>query len=743
MATVNPAHQTTVAKLYVALFNRAPDASGFAYWGQALANSVSIPVVTSALLSSPESLAIYTRAQTSAEFVATFYQTVFGRAPDASGLSFWTGELDAAGGVNVTAAKAQLVMKIVDVVSTPLPIKPADLSDAQYAETVNDREIFRKKVLAGIDFATLMNSDDMGMAKQVLANVTAPATPVFVDPTPSEQSPAPVAPRPDPNKVFVLTTGGDTLVGGPGNDTFNAPIFGSSNSINTHDNLEGGDGLDTLNASLVLPWREVPTLNNIEVVNVTTRSAGVTIDLRNATGVTHAGFTGGDAGSDGLIFNVGDAKLSVSNQNSNAAFSGSTATALSLSLKQVGAAGSLTTVDLAKYGAGIGTDGAGPGAKATTHNIDATNAYVALAESRASTAVTEVNVVAAGANALTLSVADAATVKTLTLTGNGAVDFSGRALSALETFTGGSGNVTLAIDGALSASARVNLGSGNDTITLAKGSVKGASIDGGDGDDTIITGSVTHAIAGKTVPVDVHVVAVGAATGVPDATVDTVSVTILGQRIVTDPVDITKPIAVASAIAAAVYAEGTLVSKGLKVVELLDVLMFRFTGEYVGTLYPLTTYDGNADDQHGSLALKISKSVGLMGMPAVPGSVDTLTGGAGADIFKFTTADVSSKAGAVTAIITDFVSGTDKIQVLNAGAASSANFVKAGAAVGSFTKVLMDADAALDGTVHYYAGQVGTNSYLVTDIDGLGYTNVIQLTGVSLAGINATDITAM
>ena len=43
----------------------------------------------------------------------------------------------------------------------------------QYAETLNKREIFRKKVLASIDFAMMMKSDDMGMAKLVLANVTA------------------------------------------------------------------------------------------------------------------------------------------------------------------------------------------------------------------------------------------------------------------------------------------------------------------------------------------------------------------------------------------------------------------------------------------------------------------------------------------------------------------------------------------------------------------------------------------
>ena len=268
-------------------------------------------------------------------------------------------------------------------------------------------------------------------------------------------------------------------------------------------------------------------------------------------------------------------------------------------------------------------------------------------------------------------------------------------------------------------------------------------IDGGDGNDIIVTGGVTHAAAARSVPVDIHVVAVGAATGTPDATVDTVSVTILGQQIITDPVNISNGIAVASAIKAAVNAEGTLVSKGLKVFAFLDVLTFTFAGDYVGTTHPLTSYDGNADGQHGSLTLNISRSSGSTTLAAVVGSVDTLTGGAGADIFKFTTADVSSKAGAVTAIITDFVSGTDKVQVLKAGAASGANFVKAGAAVGSLAQVLTDADAALDGTVHYYLGQVGTDSYLVTDIDGSGYTNVVQLNGVSLAGLNVGDITAM
>lgn len=583
MATTTPAQQKAIANLYIALFNRAPDASGFDFWNQALADGGSLFSITGAFLNSSESTVIYPSSQTATAFVATLYHTVFGRTPDASGLAFWTNMLNQAGGVASTPAKALVVSKIVELVSTPLTVQPADLSYAQYAQTVADRALFAKKLDISVDFATELKSNDLVLAKWVLANLSLKMN------VATEPAPAPV----DPAMRFTLSTGGDTFIGGPGNDTFKAPVFAGSNSLNTHDDLDGGDGIDTLNASLSFQWREIPTLNKIEIVKLTTLGTGVMLDLRNATGVTHVGFTGGDASSDGLIFNVGAASLSVADQTSNAAFTGSTATTLSLSLSQVGSASNLSTVDLARYGAGTGTDGNGDGAMATRHVIQMTNAYVALAETKSSAVVTEVSVAATGANALSLSVADAATVKHLTVTGDGSVDFSGRVLSALDTFTGGNGAIKLTV-GALSSTARIELGAGDDVITLAQGAATGA----------------------------------------------------------------------------------------------------------------------------------------------------TIVGGAGADTFVFNTSDVNSVAGAVTAIITDFVSGTDKIQVLNAGAGSVANFVKAGAAMGSLAAVLTAAESALNGTVHYYVGQVGNDAYLVTDIDGSGYTNVIKLTSVELAGVAAADIVA-
>jgi hypothetical protein len=724
MATTTPAQQTAIANLYVALYNRAPDATGFEFWSQALGNGASLFTVATSFVSSPEAVTVYPASQTAQQFVSSFYQTVFRRAPDAEGLAFWTGVLNDAGGVGSIAGKATVVSKIIEIVSTPLAVKPADMSAVDYAMTAWDRDVFSRKIDVSLDFATHAKSNDLVLAKQVLENL-------FL--TQSE---------PDLRKTFTLGTGGDTFNGGPANDTFNAPDFGGNNSLNTHDDLNGGAGIDTLNARLAFQWREIPSLNDIEVVKVTTLTANAELDLRNSTGVTHVGFTDGAAGSSGLIYNVGAASLSVANQTSSASFTGSTATALSLSLSQVGTAGSLTTVDLARWGSGIGTDGNGAGAKATTHNIDMSTAYVALAETKASAAVIDVNVAATGTNALTLSSADALTVKHLTVTGNGAVDFSGRALASLETFTGGSGAEKLVTTGALSASARIDLGAGNDTITLGSGSVQGATVNGGSGDDTIVTGAVTHNVARVAIS-EVQFVTVGAASGTPDASADTISLTILGQEVTTGAVDINSGTAVASAIKSAIDAQGTLATYGFRASAVLDMVFFTFSGDGSGVDQPLITYNGNADGGHGSLTLNFTESIrGTVLVPGVVGTVDTLTGGAGADTFAFTTADVSSTAGAVTAIITDFVSGTDSIKLVNAAAGTGANFVKAGVAAVSLDVMLTAADLALNGTIQYYVGQVGADAYLVTDLDGMGYTNVIKLAGVGLAGINAGDVGA-
>jgi len=91
--------------------------------------------------------------------------------------------------------------------------------------------------------------------------------------------------------------------------------------------------------------------------------------------------------------------------------------------------------------------------------------------------------------------------------------------------------------------------------------------------------------------------------------------------------------------------------------------------------------------------------------------------------------DIDTTSGAVTDVITDFATTVDKLDYTTAG--TDLNYVEQLVASADLTSLLAAADAALNGTVQYYFGVIGANGYLVNDVDGIGYSTVLQLTGVT------------
>jgi hypothetical protein len=74
-------------------------------------------------------------------------------------------------------------------------------------------------------------------------------------------------------------------------------------------------------------------------------------------------------------------------------------------------------------------------------------------------------------------------------------------------------------------------------------------------------------------------------------------------------------------------------------------------------------------------------------------------------------------------------------------APSTGNFIKANSNAADLSTILDNAKTAFsDAIAKYYVGSDGSNTYVITVGDTTGnYTDVIQLTGVSLSNISATD----
>lgn len=92
MALTN--NQKEIVSLYVAGFLRAPELGGLNYWTGMLESGKPIQSLADDIFNLPIVKDIYPDSLSNAEFVTRIYQNVFGKSPDAEGLSYWQGFLD-------------------------------------------------------------------------------------------------------------------------------------------------------------------------------------------------------------------------------------------------------------------------------------------------------------------------------------------------------------------------------------------------------------------------------------------------------------------------------------------------------------------------------------------------------------------------------------------------------------------------------------------------------------------------
>ncbi len=100
--------KTAIQKLYVAYFGRPADPAGLQYWHDLIESKVAdFEAVGRAFAQSPEYKALVA-GKTSIAIVEDIYFQLFGRKPDAGGLSFWANHLDT-GKISVDQACAAIM----------------------------------------------------------------------------------------------------------------------------------------------------------------------------------------------------------------------------------------------------------------------------------------------------------------------------------------------------------------------------------------------------------------------------------------------------------------------------------------------------------------------------------------------------------------------------------------------------------------------------------------------------------
>ncbi len=140
-----------VAKLYVATFNRAPDAGGLNYW--VYDSRLEIEKIAQSFFDQPETQSLYSEDSSNTNFVEAVYHNLFNRSSDQAGLIYWVSELDSG-----RIARSVFILAVIN--------------GAQNTETFgNDRTILTHKMRVGLAYANA-GLNDVTDAKEIMSSIT-------------------------------------------------------------------------------------------------------------------------------------------------------------------------------------------------------------------------------------------------------------------------------------------------------------------------------------------------------------------------------------------------------------------------------------------------------------------------------------------------------------------------------------------------------------------------------------------
>lgn len=148
-------------EVYIAYFNRAPDAQGLFFYGTAFANGTSLEDAAQTFVNSSEYAETYAPDLTNLEFATEVYQNVLGRSPDQLGLDFWVPLLDAG-----TVSTGFFIVEVLKGAQAPSPADaPQDFIDQKLA----DQAYLKNKTDLGVYFSVTRGMSDVDNAEAAFA----------------------------------------------------------------------------------------------------------------------------------------------------------------------------------------------------------------------------------------------------------------------------------------------------------------------------------------------------------------------------------------------------------------------------------------------------------------------------------------------------------------------------------------------------------------------------------------------
>lgn len=297
------AQRDSIVELYIAYFNRAPEAAGLNSWSSVMMADMNagktateaLKGIANQFYAAGVQYNIYSSAQTVESFITTAYANALGRTSvDAAGMTYWTAKL-----VSGDVSRGEFVQTLIKDAK-------AFAGDATWGWVST---YMANRVAVGNAFAD--NSAGLTGAAAIAAGSTAlsgvTAALAQAGQTAAQAVAAFNTPAAVTGQTFTLTastTTPDDITGTAAADTFTASL----GRLQDADALNGAGGNDVLNARLGATVTSV--IASIETLNIEATSAA-SLEGANITGATNVNVTGGNTltylKQDGEAFSVAGA----------------------------------------------------------------------------------------------------------------------------------------------------------------------------------------------------------------------------------------------------------------------------------------------------------------------------------------------------------------------------------------------------------------------------------------------------